>query len=41
MEVKVLETTRTPEVNLRPGEQIHGFEVKARHTDQRIAGSEH
>ena len=24
-----METTRTPEVNLRPGEQIHGFEVKA------------
>ena len=24
-----METTRTPEVNLRPGEQLHGFEVKA------------
>ena len=24
-----METTRIPEVNLRPGEQLHGFEVKA------------
>ena len=24
-----METTRTPEVNLRPGEQLHGFEVKS------------
>ena len=24
-----METTRMPEVNLRPGEQLHGFEVKA------------
>ena len=24
-----MEMTRTPEVNLRPGEQLHGFEVKA------------
>ena len=29
MEATILETIRMPEVNLRPGEQLHGFEVKA------------
>ena len=29
MEVKILDATRVPAVDLRPGEHLHGFEVKA------------
>ena len=29
LEVKILEITRTPDVDLRPGQQLHGFDVKA------------